>query len=110
MINGDGLINSHSYYKMITQKRTELFLNYLRNNDIQYYITNGNFKHCLGNPYIYKKCDHLKERDGYRVGKENFYQSHFVMIGGQELLKSTSDRTFLKYKLFKYPDSIFQDN
>lgn len=110
VINGDGLINSHSYYKMITQKRTELFLNYLRNNDIQYYVTNGNFKHCLGNPYIYKKCDHLKVSDGYSVGKENFYQSHFEMIGGKELLKSASERKFLKYKLFKYPDSIFQDN
>lgn len=110
VINGDGLINSHSYYKMITQKNTELFLNYIRNNDIQYYVTNGNFKHCLGNPYIYKKCEHLKLRDGYSVGKDNFYQSHFEMIGGKELLKSASNRTFLKYKLFKYPDSIFQDN
>jgi len=110
VINGDGLVNSHAYYKMITQKRTDLFLNYLRNKKIEYYITNGHFEHCLGNPYIYKNCDDLKLKNGYSLSKENIYQTDFEMIGGKELLKSKSERRFLKFKLFKYPNVIFQDD
>ena len=107
VVNGDGLVNSFSYYKMITKKRLDLFLDYLNENNIKYYLTNGAFNHCLGNPYIQNNCEILKNNSEITSSIEKINGSYFEIINGKEILKSNSRRKFMRFKLFKYPDSIF---
>ena len=109
VINGDGLVNSISYYKMILKKRVDLFLDYIKRNEIQYNITNGAFEHCLGNPYIYGKCDQFKNYKDIKTSKEYIYGTLFEVINGEKILESKSKRNFMRYKLFKYPDSILKN-
>ena len=107
VINGDGLVNSISFYKMILKRRVDLFVDYIKRNKIQYYITNGAFEHCLGNHYIYGKCDQFKNNQDIKISKEYINGSLFEIINGEEIIESTSKRRFMRYRLFKYPDSIF---
>ncbi len=107
VINGDGLVNSFSYYNMIKQGRVDLFFDYLKTNKIEYYITNGHFGHCLGNPWIYRKCDQLRNNDDIVIRIKNQNGENVEIIGGEEILRSKSKRKFMQYKLNKYPLSIF---
>ena len=109
VINGDGLVNSISFYKMILKKRVDLFLDYIKRNEIEYYITNGAFEHCLGNPYIYGKCDQFKNNQDVNISNEYVYGTLFEIINGEKILESKSKRKFMRYKLFKYPDSILKN-
>ena len=107
VVNGDGLVNSFNYYKMIKQRQVDLFLDYLKTNKIEYYITNGHFEHCLGNPWIHGKCDQFKNNDDIVTRIRDQNGVNIKIIGGEEIVRSKSKRKFMQYKLNKYPLSIF---